>query len=258
MVVSAGATETPRLLLWSGLGNDHVGRHLQSHTYALAYAKHRDRFHAWTGPGHSWATLDFNHRNPGVIGGGVIHDGTQNLPVAAAGMLADLFGVPRYGTAHTEFMRNGIHQLMTTMACGQQIPSATTRITLDRAVRDSFGVPVVRFSGASHPADESMHKYLSARCVQWLEAMDCSDIVDIGAGVRSFYSHSTTAGEHGAGTCRMNDDPNLGATDRFGKVHQTTNVFVTDASLHPTNSGLNPGLTVMANAFRIAHELANR
>ena len=91
MVVSAGAAETPRLLLWSGLGNDQVGRHLQSHTYALAYAKHRDRFHAWTGPGHSWATLDFNHHNPGVVGGGVIHDGTQNLPVAAAGMLANFF-----------------------------------------------------------------------------------------------------------------------------------------------------------------------
>ncbi|MDH3706191.1 MAG: GMC family oxidoreductase N-terminal domain-containing protein, partial [Acidimicrobiia bacterium] len=42
-VVAAGAAETPRLLLWSGLGNDHVGRHLQSHNYTLTWGLHHER-----------------------------------------------------------------------------------------------------------------------------------------------------------------------------------------------------------------------
>jgi choline dehydrogenase-like flavoprotein len=37
-----------------------------------------------------------------------------------------------------------------------------------------------------------------------------------------------------------------------GRLHGTTNVYVADASLHPTNGGMNPELTVMANAMRVA------
>ena len=36
---------------------------------------------------------------------------------------------------------------------------------------------------------------------------------------------------------------------RRDAVHGSTNVYVADASLHPTNGGFNPGLTAMACAF---------
>jgi choline dehydrogenase-like flavoprotein len=44
----------------------------------------------------------------------------------------------------------------------------------------------------------------------------------------------------------------LSATNSRGLLWGTTNVFVADASLHPTNGGFNPALTVMANAMRVA------
>jgi choline dehydrogenase-like flavoprotein len=34
-------------------------------------------------------------------------------------------------------------------------------------------------------------------------------------------------------------------------------VYVCDASLHPTNGSVNPGLTVMANAYRICESVAS-
>ena len=256
VVVSAGAAETPRLLLWSGIGNDQVGRHLQGHTYAIVYGTHPDGFDPWTGPGHSWSTLDFNHYNPGVIGGGVIHDSNQNLPISAAGTFPAMTGIPLYGQEHSNFMRSEFARVVTMMGCGQQVPSQTARVTLDPTVRDSHGIPVVRFSGGAHPADGPMHEYLSGRCTDWLEAMGCTSIVDLGAFMRQYFAQFASSGEHGAGTCRMGDDPAECATDRFGRVYGTDNVFVADASLHPTNAGLNPGLTVLANAFRIANHLA--
>ncbi|MDH3707094.1 MAG: GMC oxidoreductase, partial [Acidimicrobiia bacterium] len=255
VVVAAGAAETPRLLLWSGLGNDHVGRHLQSHNYTLTWGLHHERLGAWDGPGHAIATLDFNHHNPGIIGGGVLHDGTQFLPVAAAGMLAPWFTGVTHGPAHTAFMRDGIHHMVSAMACGQEIPSETARVSLDPTVRDGFGVPVVRFSGTPHPADDVVHEYLTARGVEWLEELGCTSIIDVGEAARAMRRRAVTAGEHGAGTCRMHDDPAHGATDRWGRLHGTTNVMVADASLHPTNAGLNPGFTVLANAFRLADTL---
>jgi hypothetical protein len=48
----------------------------------------------------------------------------------------------------------------------------------------------------------------------------------------------------------MSDSPRHGATDPNGKVWGTDRVYVTDASLHVTNGGANPVLTVTAFAAR--------
>lgn len=58
-----------------------------------------------------------------------------------------------------------------------------------------------------------------------------------------------------AGTCRMSSDPRDGVTDSFGRVHGHDNLFVCDGSLHVTNGGFNPALTIMALAFRTADHL---
>jgi choline dehydrogenase-like flavoprotein len=64
------------------------------------------------------------------------------------------------------------------------------------------------------------------------------------------------AGEHSAGTCRMGENPATSACDRYGRLHGAENVYVADASLLPTNGSVNPGVTTMANAWRIAEALA--
>ena len=63
--------------------------------------------------------------------------------------------------------------------------------------------------------------------------------------------------EHSAGTVRFGTDPDSAACDERGLLFGTTNVYVADASLHPTNGGFNPGLTVMANSLRIARLIAH-
>jgi choline dehydrogenase-like flavoprotein len=54
----------------------------------------------------------------------------------------------------------------------------------------------------------------------------------------------------------MGDDPASSVTDRFGRVHGHPNLWVCDASLHVSNGGVNPVLTVLALAFRTAEEIA--
>ncbi|KPV50551.1 hypothetical protein SE17_26305 [Kouleothrix aurantiaca] len=65
-----------------------------------------------------------------------------------------------------------------------------------------------------------------------------------------------SAGQHQAGTCRMGDDPHSSVTDRWGRVHGHDNLYVADGSLHVTNGGFNPVLTILALAFRNAEHLA--
>jgi choline dehydrogenase-like flavoprotein len=67
-----------------------------------------------------------------------------------------------------------------------------------------------------------------------------------------------SAGQHQAGTCRMGHDPHSSVTDASGRVHGHDNLYIADASLHVTNGGFNPVLTVMALAFRVARAIASR
>ena len=62
---------------------------------------------------------------------------------------------------------------------------------------------------------------------------------------------------HQAGTCRMGNDPKTSVTDKYGRIHAVPNLFVADASLHVTNGGFNPALTIMANGFRIGEFIAS-
>ena len=66
---------------------------------------------------------------------------------------------------------------------------------------------------------------------------------------------ASAAGEHSCGTARMSDDPATGATDRYGRLWGSSRVVVCDSSLHPTNGSVNPTLTIVANAIRVAEHL---
>jgi choline dehydrogenase-like flavoprotein len=52
VVVAAGAVETARLLLASGIGNDHIGRHLHDHRFATVAGTVTESVKPYRGPGH--------------------------------------------------------------------------------------------------------------------------------------------------------------------------------------------------------------
>ena len=66
------------------------------------------------------------------------------------------------------------------------------------------------------------------------------------------------ASTHVQGSCRMGDDPERSAVDRNGEVHGVERLFVGDGSLIPRTLSVNPSLTIMALATRLADHLARR
>ncbi|HFD40393.1 MAG TPA: GMC family oxidoreductase [Anaerolineae bacterium] len=63
---------------------------------------------------------------------------------------------------------------------------------------------------------------------------------------------------HACGTCRFGDDPERAVLDRDNRAHGLDNLYVVDASFFPTSAGINPALTIAANALRVADHLLNR
>lgn len=60
---------------------------------------------------------------------------------------------------------------------------------------------------------------------------------------------------HACGTCRFGDDPRTSVLDRHNQAHGLDNLYVVDASFFPSSGGTNPGLTIAANALRVAEHL---
>lgn len=249
VVVSAGAVETPRLLIVSGLGGPAVGANLHNHSFTLLYGNAPEPLNPFAGPGHSVATLDFVHRDGEAWGGGVLFDAPPLLPLVAA-QSARALGHPAWGAGHKRWMRTRLPHVAGAMGIGQDVPSAHARVTADPRVTDAYGMPVARLTGDLHPATIEVRDYMTERVVTWLSEVGVEDLVDFFAGRRL-----APAGEHSAGTCRMGEDPGASACDRDGRLHGSGNVYVADASLLPTNGSVNPGATTMANAWRTAEAL---
>ncbi len=259
VVLCAGAIESARLLLASagpehpsGIGNAHdqVGRNLQGHVYAGAYGVFDEVVQESEGPGPSISSCEFNHGNPGVIGGGMLANDFVTLPVMFW-HLARPPGVPAWGAANKEWMRRDWRRTALVMGPTQEIPLASARVEIDSCLRDRAGMPAVRLSGGVHPETLRSAQVLRARAEEWLRA----------AGARRTWSfvasdgRSVSAGQHQAGTCRLGADPRSSVTDPVGRVHGIDNLWIADASLHVTNGGFNPVLTVFALACRTAEHI---
>jgi choline dehydrogenase-like flavoprotein len=63
-------------------------------------------------------------------------------------------------------------------------------------------------------------------------------------------------GNHVFGSCRMTGDPRTGPVDLDGKVRGTDNLYVSDASLFPSPSAVNPQATVMALSDMVSRRVA--
>ncbi|MGH7107387.1 MAG: GMC family oxidoreductase, partial [Acetobacteraceae bacterium] len=60
---------------------------------------------------------------------------------------------------------------------------------------------------------------------------------------------------HVCGTCRFGTDPKTSVLDPQNRAHEVDNLYVVDSSFFPSSAGLNPGLTVAANALRVAEHV---
>jgi choline dehydrogenase-like flavoprotein len=258
VVVSAGAVESARLLLNSatsvhprGLGNqfDQVGRHLQGHYYPNTYGILDHDVYDGLGPGAHLATCRFNHGNAGIIGGGMLADELTTLPLIVWKNCLPP-DVPRWGIENKKWMRENYRRFVRIMGPVQDIPSPTARVTLDTSVRDKYGIPVARLSGTTHPETVKTARFMWERAREWMKAAGA--IKQWGNPPGLFLS----GGQHQAGTCRMGRDPETSVADPYGRVHAHDNLFVVDASLHVTNGGFNPVLTVFALAFRCGEHIA--
>jgi choline dehydrogenase-like flavoprotein len=97
-----------------------------------------------------------------------------------------------------------------------------------------------------------IQRYIATKAEAWMK--------EAGANLTWTTLHPPMAvgGQHQAGTCRMGDDPKTSVVNRFCQLHDVDNVFVMDGSVHVTNGGFNPALTILAMAYYSSDNLIKK
>ena len=259
VVVSCGAIESARLLLNSksrffpdGLGNRHdwVGRNLQGHTYTGAFGLMPMDIYDDLGPGAGIAISDYNHGNPGLIGGAMLANEFIRLPIQFVSMIPP--GLPRWGKAHKDFMRSAYRRASAVQGPTQEMPMFDSRVQVDPVVKDHWGIPVARLSGDKHPHTIEVSTVMAGKAEAWIKEAGAIQTW------KKLSGPGLSAGQHQAGTCRMGNDPTTSVVNRYCQVHDIDNLFVIDASVHVTNGGFNPVLTIMAMAYHASNHLVKQ
>lgn len=114
--------------------------------------------------------------------------------------------------------------------------------------RDHDGMQKLMLDYDIDPLDQLRLEHMVGRCKLLLRA----------AGATCIWrepSDFTRGSAHLHGTCRSGLDPARSVVDPFGRLHEVSNLFVADGSFMPFPGGVNPTLTIQANASRIAEHL---
>ena len=131
----------------------------------------------------------------------------------------------------------------------EDLPDPNNRVTLDRE-----GNIVLSY----RPNNEQAHKNLIGKLH---DIMGNHDGFHTGLAARSLYvgQRIPLAGvAHQNGTVRFGRDARSSALDVNCKAHELDNLYVVDASFFVSSGAVNPGLTIMANALRVADHLRQR
>jgi choline dehydrogenase-like flavoprotein len=196
------------------------------------------------------ATRQFSHRNDGVVGGGLLANDFVKLPVLFY-LRALPPDAPRHGQAAIDEVTRWYRRTGHVWGPVQEVPTRAARVRLSARTADAAGVPVARLEGSQHPEDLRTAKLLAVTSQRWLQEAGAHYTWPVQTDVPVL-----SGGQHQAGTARMAETPQAGATDPNGRVWGTERIYVADASLHVTNGGANPSLTIMALAWRTAAHIA--
>jgi choline dehydrogenase-like flavoprotein len=249
ILLAAGALGSPHLLMASDLpalnpAGDVVGRHLTRHANGMTYAYLPDlpdrgqRFHK---------QLGFNDyyfgdpEAPGVHGKLGSIQQLQAPPRALVRRNVPLALKPLAGLVGLAFSRvTGL------LAMAEDQPRPENRVLLDRRHSDRFGLPQLVIQHRHTERDEAARRALLRRTRRLLSA----------AGGRFFYTYHIRTFSHAAGTVRFGLDPSTAPLDPWCRFRGVENLFVLDASFLPTAGGVNPSLTIAANALRVGEAIA--
>jgi choline dehydrogenase-like flavoprotein len=238
VIVSCGAVNSAALLLRSandkhpnGLGNSSglVGRRYMAHLATMMQGFHP--FHPNTTVFQKTVAInDFYLRGPSTkYPLGQIQSQGRTHGVMAQTVVP---WVPLW--AYEAWVARGVDWL----AMSEDLPVPENRVTIDADGR-------IRLQ--YRPNNLRAHRMLVRETKRILRK--------IGFWLVVTHSHGSKNTTHQCGTLCFGTNPRASVLDPFCRAHDVDNLFVVDASFFPSSAAVNPGLTIAAQALRVADHI---
>jgi choline dehydrogenase-like flavoprotein len=135
---------------------------------------------------------------------------------------------------------------MNILGFGEMLPDHSNKMTLNKNVKDKWGLPVIDFDVEIKENEKKMRVDMMNDAAEMLTA----------AGVKNVntydWGYNMGMGIHEMGTARMGRDAKTSVLNGNNQVWDAMNVFVTDGACMTSASCVNPSLTYMALTARAA------
>jgi choline dehydrogenase-like flavoprotein len=244
-ILSAGALGSPHLLLASDLhrlnpGGHTVGRYLMRHGNAIVFGifprkpNKAQQFHKQLG------IHDFYFGHPSIKNPSGKLGGIQQIHPPPIGLLHDTLPKPL-----GKLFSPGVENLTGLLVIAEDQPQYNNRVAIDRKVTDCFGLPQLIVTHHYTERDDAARRALIKKAKQILQK----------AGAWFFYVHEIKTFSHAVGTVRMGEDTRTSALNAYCQFRGVPNLYVVDGSFMPTSAGVNPSLTIAANALRVGKQI---
>ncbi len=241
VVVAGGALATPQLLIRSGArdagggsaSGELIGRHLGFHLARLVEGLFDERQDAHMVYPITAHCMKFQRDEDG---GFVVEAATIQDPIGFATALCDEHGIPLWGEELSEALRSYRYYTgLLTMVNDANHGTAW----VDELGRDRY----------SFEFDERERRQIDGSLQFAREVLQAS-------GANRVYQTGLLS-THVQGGCRMGSDPERSVVDAHGECHHVRRLFVGDGSVLPRTLSVNPSLTIMSLASRLATYLAS-
>ncbi len=258
VVVCCGAVQSPALLLRSGLESElpAIGRWFTCHPAQILVGEHEQPISNFVGHPKSWL---WDER---IVQDRFFLEACMYFPFVTAKNMTG------FGPDHQAFLEHFERlQMILVLACDDALPDQRVKLdkhghaVVDYRLTEPTIAAMVKASRAAarifFAAGATAVHAPSARPMRLTKA----DLESLDTRIHEdLFKPGTVSvsAAHLMGGCRMGTDPQRSVTTPQGQVHGRPWLYVADASLFPAALEINPYLTIMALAERVAEHVAER
>ena len=233
VVLAASALETPRILLCSGIPGRAIGHYLTNHSILSG-------------------TGEINSAHfPEILGNiDILVPQTPHRPyqLQMTGPYPFYFYQYLVKPRVNEWKGNNMNTL------GKVESRYANRVFLDPIRRDANGIPEIQVQFSYSPKDWAVIEQ-SEVAFRRMASITGLELEKSGPESSDISLLLPGADSHESGTCRMGFDPNTSVTDPYCQVHGVPGLFISDNSVLPSMGAVNPTLSTVALAIRMADHI---